>query len=174
MSINTVVISGNLTRDSELGKSRDGTPVVSFRVAVTDRRRNAKTGQWETHPPVLVSCTAFGNRAVSLSRQLVKRTGVTVSGKLRYSRWETKGRFRSSLSILADEVKISTQPGLPAEKPHEGMAGNASSFVGGAIEDIEEAPTPEYEPELDDPEADADGTAEQPWHLGELDPIALA
>ena len=44
MSINRVLISGNLTRDPELRATASGTQVLSFGVAVNDRRRNSQTG----------------------------------------------------------------------------------------------------------------------------------
>lgn len=47
MSINRVLLSGNLTRDPELRATAGGTPVLSIGLAVNDRRRNAQTGEWE-------------------------------------------------------------------------------------------------------------------------------
>ena len=40
MSINRVIISGNLTRDPELRSTASGLPVLGFGVAVNDRRKN--------------------------------------------------------------------------------------------------------------------------------------
>ena len=62
MSINRVNITGNLTRDPELRATAGGTQVLSFGVAVNDRRRNAQTGEWEDYPN-FVDCTMFGTRA---------------------------------------------------------------------------------------------------------------
>ena len=61
MSINRVNITGNLTRDPELRATAGGTQVLSFGVAVNDRRRNAQTGEWEDYPN-FVDCTMFGTR----------------------------------------------------------------------------------------------------------------
>ncbi|MBQ6521796.1 MAG: single-stranded DNA-binding protein, partial [Atopobiaceae bacterium] len=47
MSINRVVITGNLTRDPEVRATQSGTCVMALAVAVNDRRRNAETGEWE-------------------------------------------------------------------------------------------------------------------------------
>ena len=43
MSINRVIISGNLTRDPELRSTQSGMDVMSFGVAENDRRRNPQT-----------------------------------------------------------------------------------------------------------------------------------
>lgn len=45
MGINKVVIAGNLTRDPELRETPSGFQVLSFGVAVNDRRKNQQTGQ---------------------------------------------------------------------------------------------------------------------------------
>ena len=49
MSINRVVISGNLTRDPELRETAGGMAILAFGVAVNDRRRNPQTGDWEDY-----------------------------------------------------------------------------------------------------------------------------
>ena len=43
MSINRVNITGNLTRDPELRATAAGTQVLSFGIAVNDRRKNPQT-----------------------------------------------------------------------------------------------------------------------------------
>lgn len=110
MSINRVVISGNLTRDVELRVTPGGTQVLGFGVAVNDRRRNQQTGEWEDYPN-FIDCTMFGNRAEALSRILRKGMKVAIEGKLRYSSWEDKngGGRRSKVEIIPDEVVLMSQ-----------------------------------------------------------------
>ena len=118
MSINRVLISGNLTRDPELRASGSGTQILRFGVAVNDRRRNPQTNEWEDYPN-FVDCVMFGSRADALSRYLSKGTKVTVEGKLRYSSWEAKdGSRRSKLEVVVDELEFMSsrnqQGGAPA------------------------------------------------------------
>lgn len=110
MSINRVVVSGNLTRDPELRVTPGGTQVLGFGVAVNDRRRNQQTGEWEDYPN-FIDCTMFGNRAEALSRILRKGMKVAIEGKLRYSSWEDKngGGRRSKVEIIPDEVVFMSQ-----------------------------------------------------------------
>lgn len=110
MSINRVVVSGNLTRDPELRVTPGGTQVLGFGVAVNDRRRNQQTGEWEDYPN-FIDCTMFGNRAEALSRILRKGMKVAIEGKLRYSSWEDKngGGRRSKVEIIPDEVVLTSQ-----------------------------------------------------------------
>lgn len=105
MSINRVNISGNLTRDPELRATASGTQVLSFGVAVNDRRRNPQTGEWEDYPN-FIDCTMFGTRAEAVSRYLSKGAKVAIEGKLRYSSWERDGQRRSKLEVIVDEIEF--------------------------------------------------------------------
>lgn len=129
MSINRVNISGNLTRDPELRATPNGQQVLTFGVAVNDRRRNQQTGEWEDVPNY-VDCVVFGSRAEALDKFLSKGSKVAIEGKLRYSSWETKdGQHRSKLEVSVDEIefmsskqtsstpKPSAPPASPAPKP---------------------------------------------------------
>ena len=120
MSINRVNISGNLTRDPELRVTGAGTSILSFGVAVNDRRRNPQSGEWEDYPN-FVDCVVFGARAEPLSRFLSKGSKVAVEGKLRYSTWETKdGQKRSRLEVIADDIDFSggaRSDSAPAAEP---------------------------------------------------------
>ena len=105
MSINRVIISGNLTRDPELRSTQTGLPVLGFGVAVNDRRKNQQTGEWEDCPN-FIDCTMFGARAESLNRYLCKGTKVSIEGKLRWSQWERDGRKRSKIEVIVDELEF--------------------------------------------------------------------
>ena len=105
MSINKVLISGNLTRDPELRSTASGTSVLSFGVAVNDRRRNQQTGEWEDYPN-FIDCTMFGNRAESVSRFISKGSKVAIEGKLRWSQWERDGQRRSKIEVIVDEIEF--------------------------------------------------------------------
>lgn len=105
MSINRVIISGNLTRDPELRSTASGLPVLGYGVAVNDRRKNQQTGEWEDYPN-FIDCTMFGARAESLSKFLKKGTKVSVEGKLRWSQWEREGQKRSKIEVIVDELEF--------------------------------------------------------------------
>jgi single-strand DNA-binding protein len=104
MSINHVALVGNLTRSPELRSTASGTPLLSFGIAVNDRRKNA-SGQWEDVPNFF-ECVTFGNRATALSDILAKGMKVAVSGKLHYSSWEKDGQKHSKVDIIANEIEL--------------------------------------------------------------------
>lgn len=108
MSINCVTISGNLTRDPELRATGTGTPVLQFGMAVNDRRKNVKTGEWEDYPN-FIECTMFGARAEGVSRFLGKGAKVCVFGKLRWSQWEKDGKKNSKVSVIVEEIEFMSQ-----------------------------------------------------------------
>ena len=105
MSINRVLVTGNLTRDPELRATQSGLQVLSFGIAVNDRRKNLQTGEWEDYPN-FVDCTMFGTRAEKLANYIAKGSKVAIEGKLRYSSWERDGERRSKLEVIVDEIEF--------------------------------------------------------------------
>ena len=108
MSINRVVISGNLTRDPELRRTQSGMAILNIGVAVNDRRRNQQTGEWEDYANY-IDCVLFGNRAESLSNILAKGMKVAIEGKLRWSQWERDGQKRSKIEVVVDDLEFMSQ-----------------------------------------------------------------
>jgi single-strand DNA-binding protein len=105
MSINRVLVSGNLTRDPELRATASGMPVLGIGIAVNDRRKSQSTGEWEDYPN-FIDCTMFGTRAESVSRFLSKGAKVAIEGKLRWSQWERDGQKRSKIEVIIDEIEF--------------------------------------------------------------------
>lgn len=125
MSINKVIISGNLTRDPELRQTQSGLPVLGFGVAVNDRRRNQQTGEWEDFPN-FIDCTMFGTRASALANYLRKGTKVAIEGKLRWSQWERDGQKRSKIEVIVDELEF-----MSSRNGDSSYSGNNSYSNGG-------------------------------------------
>lgn len=123
MSINKVMISGNLTRDAELRSTPSGTAILSLGVAVNDRRRNNATGEWEDYAN-FIDCNMFGRRAEALAQYLTKGTKVAIEGRLHYSSWDDRntGQRRSKVDVTIDELEfMSSRNG----------GGNGGSYGGG-------------------------------------------
>lgn len=117
MSINQVSITGNLTRDPELRYTAGGTAVLSFGIAVNDRRKNKQTGEWEDVPNFF-ECITFGNRANALGDILAKGMKVAIAGKLHYSSWEKDGQKHSKVDIIANDVEL-MQNRKPQQQPQQ-------------------------------------------------------
>jgi single-strand DNA-binding protein len=127
MSINKVIISGNLTRDPELRATTSGMPVLGFGVAVNDRRKNQNTGEWEDYPN-FIDCTMFGARAEGVSRFLSKGSKVAIEGKLRWSQWERDGQKRSKIEVIVDEIEF-----LTARSENNNFASTGSNGGGSQV-----------------------------------------
>ena len=106
MSINKVMISGNLTRDGELSTTAGGTAMLKIGVAVNERVRNSQ-GEYEDRANY-VDCTLWGRRAEALAKYMVKGTKVTVMGRLHWSGWKDKetGKNRSKLDVFIEDLEF--------------------------------------------------------------------
>lgn len=125
--MNVVVISGGLGKDPEFRQTQGGSSVLSFSVAVSDRRRNGQEWEDVTH---WVDVVMFGKRAESLSKILRKGMKVTVGGKLSQSRWEDRnGNKRSKLEVIASDVDL--PPRGSRNGSDGGYGGNVNTYTGG-------------------------------------------
>ncbi len=105
-NINTVVITGNLTRDPELRSTGGGTPVCEMRVAVNSRRKD-QSGDWVDKPNYF-DVTVFGAQGENCSTYLSKGRPVAVEGRLDWREWEAKDGSgkRQAVSIIANSVQF--------------------------------------------------------------------
>ena len=129
MSINRVVLSGNLTRDPEIRRTQSGMAIMSFGIAVNDRRKNSQTGEWEDYAN-FVDCTMFGSRAEAVSNFISKGSKVALEGKLRYSTWERDGQKRSKLEVIVDEIDFMSSRNSQGGGGYQG----GSNYQGGGYQ----------------------------------------
>lgn len=102
--INTVTVSGNLTRDPEVRHTPSGMPIVSLAIAYNERRKNQQTGDFEDHAHFF-DITVFGKFGEAVARDLGKGDPIVVSGQLEQRRWQDQqGNNRSAVSIIARDV----------------------------------------------------------------------
>lgn len=108
-NLNRVVVSGNLTRDAQLRTTTGGTSILSFTVAVNERRKDG------TEEASFLDCVMFNSERIAT--YLTKGRKVGISGRLRQSRWEQDGQKRSRVEIIADSVEFfdSGKPALADE-----------------------------------------------------------
>lgn len=105
MTLNRIVIGGNLVRDPELRQTAQGVSVCSISIAVHRIAKEDKTDFFE------VVCWRQG--AEYIAKYGRKGDTVIVSGRMQSRDWEDKqGNKRTSWEIVADEVTVvsSKQP----------------------------------------------------------------
>ena len=111
--INKVLLTGRLTRDSELRYINTGTAVCTFSIAVNEWNGEKEVANF-------FDCTLWAKRAEALHEYLVKGRQVMLEGSLKQQRWEKDGQQRSKLEITVVNIVI------PSNIQH-GQANNTPS-----------------------------------------------
>ena len=137
--INKAIITGRVTRDSELRKTPNGTSVTD--VSVVSNRIWSKDGERQEEA-TFVDVTLWGKQAETLSPMLTKGRHIMVEGRLKLSSWETnEGVKRNKLNIVAENINLTPSNPNPRGNPQ----GNTESFnkpalASSASEGVEDTP----------------------------------
>jgi len=125
-NVNSVVITGNLTKDPELRYTGGGTPVCEARVAVNSRRKDGATGEWVDKPNYL-DVVVFGARGEAMVQHLSKGSPIAVEGRLDHQEWEAKdgGGKRQAVKIIANHTQFL------GGKPKDGDIDSATASLDG-------------------------------------------
>jgi len=135
MSFNKIILVGNLGRDPELRYTAQGTPVCSFSVATSERRKD-KTGEMQDQT-TWFRVTLWGRQAENASQYLTKGRPVYIEGRLRVEEWTDRdGKPRQSLEVHGTEMHF-----LGGGRTEEPMAARAAAGDSGVVsEPISERP----------------------------------
>jgi len=111
-NMNKVILIGRLTRDPETRAFPSGGMVAKFGFAVTNRKKNAQTGQWEDEP-MFIDVEAYNRGDTGKLAELVrdrcrKGSQVMVEGKLHLDQWDDKttGAKRSKHKIVVENLQL--------------------------------------------------------------------
>lgn len=100
--LNEVTLMGRLTRDPELRRTGNGTPVTSFRIAV---ERDIKPKDAEKPETDFVECVAWRGTAEFIEKYFSKGRMIVVHGSLRQRGYTTKeGEKRQVLEVEVENV----------------------------------------------------------------------
>lgn len=105
MSVNKVILIGNLGADPESRTSQSGTTVANLRIATTERMKD-RDGNWSDHTEWhRVVC--FGRTADNVVRYLKKGRQIYVEGRLQTRKWQDRdGNDRWSTEIVANDIRF--------------------------------------------------------------------
>lgn len=124
LSLNQIMLVGNLTRDPELRYTNNGSPVCQMRLAANRRWKNSD-GQ-DKEETVFVDVVMWGKAAETAGRLLAKGRSVFVNGRLTSDEWEDKeGNKRSRLQITAYHWQFASPP-PQKDKPVEADGDNST------------------------------------------------
>ena len=87
-----IIAAGNLGRDAELRRTKNGDPVLTFSLAT----KHKDTTTW-------VKCSMWGDRAVKLEPHFKKGTGLTVIGRGGCRAWDKQGEPQAEIQIRVDD-----------------------------------------------------------------------
>jgi single-strand DNA-binding protein len=128
-TVNKVIFIGRLTREPECRTFSTGGKMASFGFAVSNRRRNQQTGQWEDEP-MFIDCKVFnrgdnGKKADLVEQYLHKGNQVYLEGRLHLEQWDdkTSGQKRSKHVLYVDDFQFL--------EPRQDGGGGAGSSGGG-------------------------------------------
>lgn len=123
--MNSITITGQLGKDSEVRFLQNGDPVCSFSVA---------DSQGRDKPTIWWNCSLFGKRAESLQQYLSKGQSVTVIGSVSEREWTDKdGQKRKAVDVRVNDIALqggqrqATQKAPPA--PRKAAAKPAPNFA---------------------------------------------
>ena len=102
--MNTVTITGNLTREPEIRYTREGQATAQLGVAVNRRWQDRTTQEWQ-ETTSFFDIVCWRDLAENVALSLTKGMRVVVTGRLEQRSWETdEGEHRSKVEITADEI----------------------------------------------------------------------
>ena len=102
--MNTVTITGNLTRDPEIRYTRDGQATTTFGLAVNRRWQNRQSQEWEESTSFF-DVVAWRDLGENVALSLTKGARVIVTARLEQRSWETDdGERRSKVELVADDI----------------------------------------------------------------------
>lgn len=105
MTVNKVILVGNLGKDAEIRNTGGGTTIANLRLATTDRRK-AQDGSWQDHTE-WHSVVAFGKTAEVMERWGKKGKMLYIEGRLQTREYNDKdGNKRWSTEVVANEIRM--------------------------------------------------------------------
>lgn len=128
--MNSVKLSGRLTRDPELKQTPAGVPVASFTLAV-DRRFNRDEADF-------IPITAWRKTAEFVAKYFHKGQRVIISeGRIRVTPYTDRdGNKRTRFEVVADEVEFGESRRAPEDQEAGSVA--AEYMTGGQFEELGE------------------------------------
>ena len=140
--MNKVVLVGRLTRDPEVRSTSSGSNTARFTVAVNRNFKN-KDGQYDAD---FVSCVAFRNTAVFVSRFFKKGSMIGLEGRIQTGSYDAHdGSKRYTTDVVVDNVEF-----VGGRNESSAAPTNNSSYVDMPANDTIDM-MPEYDIQTSDP-----------------------
>ena len=97
--MNRIMIIGNLTVEPELRTTPNGHQVCNFSVAVNRRQKDQNTADF-------FRVSAWNQLAENCQKFLAKGRKVAVVGSVTLNEYQSNGKWRASMEVMASEVEF--------------------------------------------------------------------
>ena len=126
MSVNKVILLGNVGQQPEVRSPQGGQRVASFRLATSERYKS-KDGEMneltEWH-----SCTAWGQQAELVEKYIGKGSRIYREGKLRTRSYQDKsGATRYATEVIVDRIEFCGGGARQESQPAAGTGARATN-----------------------------------------------
>ena len=106
MSLNKVLLIGNVGKDPEVRYVSDNLPVANFSIATTKKGYKTNDGKEFPDKTEWHSIVCWRGLAKLAEQYIKKGTQVYVEGELQTRSWEKDGVTRYTTEILANEIQL--------------------------------------------------------------------
>ena len=128
MSVNKVILVGNVGKDPEVRYVDQNTPVANFTLATTERGYTTQNGTVVPERTEWHNIVVWRGLAKIVENFVRKGTSLYVEGKIRTRNWtDQNGATRYTTEIFADDLQ------LLGKRPEGGVAPLATSQANGAL-----------------------------------------
>jgi len=111
MSLNKVLLTGNVGRDPELRYVAQNQPVATFSLATTERAYTTSAGTQVPERTEWHNIVMWGRQAETAERYIRKGTKLFIEGHLRTRNWEDRNNIRRYVTeIYVDNFEILSRP----------------------------------------------------------------
>ena len=110
MSVNKVILVGNVGADPEVRYLDNHVAVANFNLATTERGYTMQNGTQVPDVTEWHSIVLWRNLAEWAQQNLRKSMKVYVEGKLKTRAWEKDGQIRRKTEVIAENIQILYRP----------------------------------------------------------------
>ena len=130
MSLNKILLIGNLGADPEIKYTASGSQVANLRLATTERWKDKQSGQNETRTEW--HRVIFFNRLAEISGEYLKKgSKIYVEGSIRTNKWQdSNGQDRYTTEIIGRELQMLDSKPVNGSSGDSGSQATAQAAVG--------------------------------------------
>lgn len=108
-NLNSLIIEGNIVRESEVKDTANGFSLATFSIAV-NRYHKKSDGSYDQETSYF-DIEAWGEMAKAVKEKSFKGGAVRIVGRLKQNRWQdSTGKTQSKVSVIAEHIDFMSKP----------------------------------------------------------------